>query len=175
MKYDTIIFDLDGTLIDTSRGIFNSVRYAERMLDLPPVDDVVLRRFVGPPPKSMYTLKALQAKGYHLGVATLKAQNVANKVLSYFSLDQYFDRVIGMNSQENLTKRDTIDLAIAGITAFDKALMVGDSYYDMLGAKDAGVDFLAALFGFGFDSNKPVIEFPCIGNISCFSELIDYL
>lgn len=213
MKYDTIIFDLDGTLIDTSRGIFNSVRYAERMLDLPPVEDVVLRRFVGPPPKSMYmevygvdektaetatmyhrqygkeygfceaelypgveiTLKALQAKGYHLGVATLKAQNVANKVLSYFSLDQYFDRVIGMNSQENLTKRDTIDLAIAGITAFDKALMVGDSYYDMLGAKDAGVDFLAALFGFGFDSNKPVIEIPCIGNISCFSELIDYL
>ena len=31
VKYDTIIFDLDGTLLDTSRGIFNSVRYAERI------------------------------------------------------------------------------------------------------------------------------------------------
>ena len=54
MKYDTIIFDLDGTLLDTSRGIFNSARYAERMLNLPPVEDETLRRFVGPPPKSMY-------------------------------------------------------------------------------------------------------------------------
>lgn len=211
MKYDTIIFDLDGTLLDTSRGIFNSVRYAERMLNLPPVEDETLRRFVGPPPKSMYmeiygldektaetatlyhrqygkergfceaelypdvksVLRDLKDKGYHLTVATLKAQSVTDKVLSYFSIDQFFDKIIGMNPQENLTKQDTIELSIAGITSFERALMVGDSLYDMLGAKDAGVDFLAALYGFGF--NDLVNDTCCIGNVYRFSDVLLYI
>lgn len=53
-KYDLVIFDLDGTLLDTSPGIFGSVRYAEEMLGLTPLSDSELRFFVGPPPKSMY-------------------------------------------------------------------------------------------------------------------------
>ena len=33
-KYKLMIFDLDGTLLDTSQGIFHSVRYAEGKMDL---------------------------------------------------------------------------------------------------------------------------------------------
>lgn len=33
-QYELIIFDLDGTLLDTSEGIFNSVRYAEKCMGL---------------------------------------------------------------------------------------------------------------------------------------------
>lgn len=53
-KYELITFDLDGTLLDTSPGIFNSVRYAEEQLDLAPISDEKLKEFVGPPPKEMY-------------------------------------------------------------------------------------------------------------------------
>lgn len=53
-KYQLLIFDLDGTLLNTSKGIFNSVRYAEKELKLKPIDDSLLKRFVGPPPKLMY-------------------------------------------------------------------------------------------------------------------------
>lgn len=53
-KYDLVIFDLDGTLLDTSPGIFGSVRYAEEKLGLTPIADSELSQFVGPPPKSMY-------------------------------------------------------------------------------------------------------------------------
>lgn len=53
-KYELVLFDLDGTLLDTSPGIFNSVRYAESQLGLDPIPDARLREFVGPPPKSMY-------------------------------------------------------------------------------------------------------------------------
>lgn len=53
-KYELIIFDLDGTLLDTSKGIFNSVRYAEREMGFKPIPDERLKEFVGPPPKAMY-------------------------------------------------------------------------------------------------------------------------
>ena len=47
MKYNTYIFDLDGTLLDTLQDLANSVNYALRQYGLPehPLDDV--RRFVG--------------------------------------------------------------------------------------------------------------------------------
>lgn len=53
-KYELVLFDLDGTLLDTSPGIFNSVRYAESQLGLPPIPDERLKEFVGPPPMKMY-------------------------------------------------------------------------------------------------------------------------
>lgn len=51
---DMLIFDLDGTLLDTSEGIFNSVRYAEGELNLIPISEADLKKFVGPPPMEMY-------------------------------------------------------------------------------------------------------------------------
>lgn len=47
--YDTIFFDLDGTLTDSAEGIMNSVKYALREMkwEIPP--DTVLRKFIGPP------------------------------------------------------------------------------------------------------------------------------
>lgn len=53
-KYQVVLFDLDGTLIDTSRGIFNSVRYAEQKMGFEPIADEDLGRFVGPPPVQSY-------------------------------------------------------------------------------------------------------------------------
>ena len=53
-KYQLVIFDLDGTLLDTSPGIYNSVRCAERHMGFDPITDDRLREFVGPPPKQMY-------------------------------------------------------------------------------------------------------------------------
>lgn len=53
-KYELIIFDLDGTLLNTSKGIYNSVRYAEREMGFKPIPDERLKEFVGPPPKTMY-------------------------------------------------------------------------------------------------------------------------
>lgn len=52
--HELIIFDLDGTLLDTSPGIYNSVRFAEHQMGFAPIPDSRLSEFVGPPPKSMY-------------------------------------------------------------------------------------------------------------------------
>ena len=47
--YQHIIFDLDGTLTDSGRGILNSVRYALDKMGVAVPEEKVLRRFIGPP------------------------------------------------------------------------------------------------------------------------------
>lgn len=53
-QYQTILFDLDGTLTDSAPGILNSVRHACRKLQLEIPDDATLRRFLGPPLPSSF-------------------------------------------------------------------------------------------------------------------------
>ena len=188
-KYETIIFDLDGTLLDTSPGIFNSVRFAEQQLGFPPIPDEKLRAFVGPPPKQMYqkvygvdeetatkatafhrqysrekaiyeatiypgmkeTLTALKNQGYKLAVATLKGQKIAEKVLQIHGIADYFDSIVGMDEAESFTKCKTIQVAMAQTNTTGRVLMVGDSEYDYIGACEANVDFVGAVYGFGID------------------------
>lgn len=47
--YQTILFDLDGTLTDSGPGIRNSVAYALRRLGCPVPEQEVLNKFIGPP------------------------------------------------------------------------------------------------------------------------------
>ena len=48
-KYRAVLLDLDGTLMDTSEGIFSSIRHATDVLGLPYPDPVTLKTFIGPP------------------------------------------------------------------------------------------------------------------------------
>ena len=46
---NTYLFDFDGTVADTGRGIFSSIQYAVECLGFEPLDGETLRRFIGPP------------------------------------------------------------------------------------------------------------------------------
>ncbi|NLJ40352.1 MAG: HAD family hydrolase [Clostridiales bacterium] len=48
-KYDFIIFDLDGTIIDPSIGITNSILYSSKKLGVEPRSREDLLKFIGPP------------------------------------------------------------------------------------------------------------------------------
>lgn len=191
-KYELLIFDLDGTLLDTSRGIFNSVRYAEKQMGLVPVADTVLEQFVGPPPKQMYmkhhgldesmalkaaqkhreygrakavyeaamypdmemTLNTLKKNGYKLAVATLKSQDIAETILENFKLKKYFDVIVGMDSDEKLTKSMIINKVIKKCNCKGNAVMIGDSENDFIGACKAGIDFIGVTYGFGYNESQ---------------------
>lgn len=53
-QYQTILFDLDGTLTDSAPGILQSVRHACRKMGLPVPEEATLRRFLGPPLPSSF-------------------------------------------------------------------------------------------------------------------------
>lgn len=48
-NYNVILFDLDGTLTDSSRGIINSIVYALNKYNIAVEDTASLRKFLGPP------------------------------------------------------------------------------------------------------------------------------
>ncbi|MBQ4131910.1 MAG: HAD hydrolase-like protein [Clostridia bacterium] len=49
MNFDTILFDLDGTLTDPAEGITNSVIYALKKMGIAPPERKELLKFIGPP------------------------------------------------------------------------------------------------------------------------------
>lgn len=53
-KYKLVIFDMDGTLADTSPGILNSVRYVQRQMNLPEITLEEMYSHVGPPMEESY-------------------------------------------------------------------------------------------------------------------------
>lgn len=71
-NYDVILFDLDGTLTDSSPGIINSIIYALDKYGISLEDTAVLRKFLGPPLhesfKDFYGFdenKAMEAVGFY--------------------------------------------------------------------------------------------------------------
>lgn len=48
-KYSCVLFDLDGTLTDSGRGIINGVRYALEKFGIQESDQAKLNEFIGPP------------------------------------------------------------------------------------------------------------------------------
>ena len=54
MRYDTVLFDLDGTLTDPGEGITNSVAYALRQFGIENTDRTQLYKFIGPPLKESF-------------------------------------------------------------------------------------------------------------------------
>ncbi|MCR5815839.1 MAG: HAD-IA family hydrolase [Ruminococcus sp.] len=48
-RYDTALFDLDGTLTDSAEGIINCIRYALEQTGREIPSDDIMRRFLGPP------------------------------------------------------------------------------------------------------------------------------
>lgn len=197
-NYNLIIFDLDGTLLDTSEGIFNSVRYAEKKMGLLPVSAEKLSLFAGPPPTAMYKkvyglddtaarkaafyhreysiekavyqavpyigmdilLTRLREKGCQLAVATLKRQDVAEKILGICGFRQYFNLIAGMDGQENFTKALIIETIVEKLGTKKSALMIGDTVFDETGAKEAGIDFLGVSYGFGFSEDEKFCRDP---------------
>ena len=81
--YDTIFFDLDGTLTDSAPGILNAVRFALEGEGMPVPPEKELMRFIGPP-----LTTELQAA---FGIGGEEAAALVRRFQVYFKKDGMFE------------------------------------------------------------------------------------
>ncbi|TAL27340.1 MAG: HAD family hydrolase [Nitrospirae bacterium] len=182
-----IIFDLDGTLVDSSRDITNAVNYAIEAYGLKPlaVEDTiklvgeglsrlierilgeqniairpdVMDRFIGyysehlsdftrPYPGIIETLERLGR--YKKAVISNKRELLSKKLLDELGLLRFFDVVLGSDSAPEKKPspapvRKVLELLE---TEPHKALIVGDSNFDIQAGKGAGIITVAVTYGY---------------------------
>lgn len=192
--YSCVLFDMDGTLVNSYEGIYHAYAWTMEQMGLPFSGRSFVERVIGAPLVYVFqkfcglgpedTAQAIelyrdyyaekgkrQAKAYDgiahalcvlkragcfLGVATLKRETFAKEILDALGLLSYFDVVCGMDAGDQLHKADLIRrcMTAAGAEPAD-TLLIGDSAFDGQGAGEAGVDFLAVTYGFGFREETP--------------------
>ena len=103
-----------------------------------------------PYPGIQALLEALKKEGYTLYVATSKPEEMSVTILERFGLAPFFDRICGASTD---TSRSTKDAIIAYLLeqsgAKEDMVMVGDTKYDVLGAKAHGIPAIGVSWGYG--------------------------
>ena len=98
-------------------------------------------------------LKELKEQGYLLGVASSKPEYFVDKILQHFSLDSYFDAVVGSElSGQRTSKSEVVEEALRRLGVSDRrqeVVLVGDRKFDVLGARAMGIDCVAVSYGYG--------------------------
>lgn len=191
--YKGIIFDLDGTLLDTSEGVLASIRHTIKTMNYRELPLETLLTFIGPPVKRslmkhygltdqeadeatevfrqqyknkdllkakpydgiLELLKALKDQGFLVGVATLKREDYSHTILEHFGIAKLCDLICGSDFESRMTKTDVLRKCLSGLgLESSEALLIGDTSSDGNGAKEAGTDFMAVTFGFGYKTKE---------------------
>ena len=93
---------------------------------------------------------ALKAAGKQVGLATSKPQVLAEELLNKEGMLGLFDAVSGSSADgSDSTKAYVLGRAMELLSAErDKTVLVGDTKYDVLGAKDCGVKCIGVRYGY---------------------------
>lgn len=111
-----VIFDLDGTLLDTSEGVIESAKYAAKQMGYNELDYQTMLTFVGPPIQNSFKK--------HYGCTEEEAQRAANIFRDYYKneallLAKPYD---GIYDLCELLKSKGITMAVATYKREDYAL-----------------------------------------------------
>ncbi|MGW8115395.1 HAD hydrolase-like protein [Caproicibacterium sp. NSD3] len=100
-------------------------------------------------------LKDLDRCGVKICTASSKPVRQIERLLQKFHLRQYFCGIEGVD-ETNETKRGADKpslirdaMACCEVTDPQKAVMIGDTHFDVEGAKEVGIPFIGAAYGYG--------------------------
>lgn len=214
--FTVVGFDLDGTLLDTSRDLAAAVNHALAEGGLPPLSVEDVKPMIGggakrmlemgleraggvseeegkrlykllldyyeanisagtiPFPGMIDALDQLDVMGVKLAVCTNKFEGFAAKLLSELDLGHRFAALIGGDTMGKGNAKPSAApihemIARAG---GGRAAFVGDSIYDIMAAKNAGIPSIAVSFGFLL---QPVEELDADAVIDHYDALIPTL
>lgn len=213
--YKAVLFDLDGTTIDTSSGILKGLDYLIETMNLPPVEPENKYKFIGPPLDESYSkylglegkrlaeaidiyrfycrdkgykdyeyypgmdelLDWLNENDYKTFIVTMKENNLSKKVIQATKYDSKFTDIIGNVDIGSKTKSELIEEVLEKYNLKkDEVLFIGDTYIDANGAKEAGVDYFPAMFGFGYSHGDELsVDTPYVKKLYNPIDLIKYL
>lgn len=186
-----VLFDMDGTLVNSYAGIYNSYKYALKKMNLEFEGDKFVGKVIGAPLLTVFSeyfkldaksalaavtyyreyyankgkfqasvyggieksLNLLKKNNYFIGIATLKREEFAKDIVKELNLQNYFNVISGIDENDKLKKSDIIKkcMDIFNVKS-EETILVGDSEYDLEGAREAKIHFLGVSYGFGFTS-----------------------
>jgi len=95
-------------------------------------------------------LEKLKADGHTLFVATSKPEVTSIEILQHFGLDGYFEKICGASTDfSRNSKEAVIAYLLDSCGARENAVMVGDTAYDVIGAKAHGIPTVGVSWGYG--------------------------
>lgn len=95
-------------------------------------------------------LEKLKALGHTLYVATSKPEGMSVDILKHFDLDKYFDMIAGASlDRSRSSKEDVIAYLLNQCGDYDEKVMVGDTAFDVIGAKAHGIPTVGVSWGYG--------------------------
>ena len=95
-------------------------------------------------------LRQLKDAGFTLTVATSKLMISAVKIAEYLEFDKYFDLIIGCEYDGRRShKREVIEYVLEKSGEYSSAVMIGDRKYDIIGARETGIDSIGVTWGYG--------------------------
>ena len=96
------------------------------------------------------TLEKLKALGHTLYVATSKPETMSVEILEHFDMAKYFDIIAGASfDRSRSSKEDVIAYLLDQCGDYDEKIMVGDTAFDVIGAKAHGIPTVGVAWGYG--------------------------
>ena len=171
-----VLFDLDGTIINSEEGITKCVQYALRAYGIDEPDRTKLRCFIGPPLDPVFREKygmteaeawqsvekgifecslydgvreaiaRFKEHGYLLALASSKPETACRRILEHFDLLGYFDEVVGSTLDGSISTKAEVLEELGRRMAGSH---IGDTKYDAAGAKAFGIRCIGVSYGFG--------------------------
>lgn len=100
------------------------------------------------------TLRAFLAAGLHMAVVTSRGSLSVEGTLELANLREYFDVLITADDARHLKPHPEPVLKALALLRIEpeKAVMIGDTEFDILAGKSAGISTIGVTYGFGGDA-----------------------
>lgn len=119
-------------------------------------------------------LEELKSQGHTLYVASSKPEWMCVEILKHFGLDGYFDQICGATMDTSRTNKEAVIAYLLELNGrSEHTVMVGDTSFDVIGAKAHGIPAIGVSWGYG--SVAEMREAGAVGIAYTMDALLDML